>query len=474
MSFLGFVWLASLLGSFFTPQQLTQPPNKEAPQRPFIPTSIGHILTLVGQHLSPSDSALRPAAAYSSYTPHGSLLGSSKAFSQKSSAASSYVVQADSPSSGNFSTFLSRGEDYSPPVQAWFQGVEQLVVRAKLLHGGELGLEPELSALVENRNALFATDSDLPLNPDPAAEGDILLADMLSQISSVKASSFQRWSSVADIQVIQAAAKSAAETSQPQAKVQQLALLKQCSDWQPVSDSGTEPQASQQVWVKGRLIGTLRDKAFAHQLANKLRRLLQEQVLRAELLKLTQVQGVPAAQVGNEILFVASNLTSSQSERQQQWVTIKWIDQLRLALGGEPLDLGSIQALFYGLTESQERFYGTASWYGPYFHGRQTATGEIFNQEALTAAHKTLPFGTRLKITNRLNDRSVVVRINDRGPYIGQRSIDLSRAAARCLGSEGTGVIPYEAVILQPIPETVGTDDTLDASKRRRDLQAHR
>ncbi|NJN01653.1 MAG: septal ring lytic transglycosylase RlpA family protein [Leptolyngbyaceae cyanobacterium RM1_1_2] len=125
------------------------------------------------------------------------------------------------------------------------------------------------------------------------------------------------------------------------------------------------------------------------------------------------------------------------------------------------------------MTEGQERFYGTASWYGPYFHGRRTATGEIFNQNALTAAHKTLPFGTQLKITNRLNDRSVVVRINDRGPYIGQRSIDLSRAAARCLGSEGTGVIPYEAVILHPIPE-VASEETVEASARRHNLQARR
>ncbi|MEM6599374.1 MAG: septal ring lytic transglycosylase RlpA family protein, partial [Cyanobacteria bacterium P01_C01_bin.69] len=72
------------------------------------------------------------------------------------------------------------------------------------------------------------------------------------------------------------------------------------------------------------------------------------------------------------------------------------------------------------------------------------------DENALTAAHKTLPFNTRLKVTNRLNGQTVVVRINDRGPYIGQRSLDLSRAAAQCLGSTTQGVVPYDAVILEP------------------------
>lgn len=102
-----------------------------------------------------------------------------------------------------------------------------------------------------------------------------------------------------------------------------------------------------------------------------------------------------------------------------------------------------------GLYPSEQQFQGTASWYGPYFHGRQTANGEVFDQNTLTAAHKSLPFNTVLQVRNLANDRSVVVRINDRGPYIGQRSLDLSKAAAKCLGSEKTGVIPYEAVVLK-------------------------
>ncbi len=91
---------------------------------------------------------------------------------------------------------------------------------------------------------------------------------------------------------------------------------------------------------------------------------------------------------------------------------------------------------------------GMASWYGPGFHGRRSANGEIYNQNALTAAHRSLPFGTKVRVTNRHNGRSVVVRINDRGPYIGGRVIDLSAAAARLVGVIQTGVAPVQVEVL--------------------------
>lgn len=77
---------------------------------------------------------------------------------------------------------------------------------------------------------------------------------------------------------------------------------------------------------------------------------------------------------------------------------------------------------------------GMASYYGKRFHGRRTANGERFNMNAMTAAHKTLPFGTKVRVTNPRNGRSVTVRINDRGPYAHGRVIDLSRAAAQRIG----------------------------------------
>jgi len=82
-----------------------------------------------------------------------------------------------------------------------------------------------------------------------------------------------------------------------------------------------------------------------------------------------------------------------------------------------------------------------ASWYGPRFHGRLTANGEIYDQMALTAAHKSLPFGTLLRLTNPKTHKSIVVRINDRGPYIPGRQIDLSKKAAMILGAYEKGVI---------------------------------
>ena len=81
-----------------------------------------------------------------------------------------------------------------------------------------------------------------------------------------------------------------------------------------------------------------------------------------------------------------------------------------------------------------------ASWYGPKFHGKYTANGEIYDQMAFTAAHKQLKFGTLLKVTNPKNGRSVIVRINDRGPYIEGRDLDLSKGAAIELGMMRKGV----------------------------------
>lgn len=83
---------------------------------------------------------------------------------------------------------------------------------------------------------------------------------------------------------------------------------------------------------------------------------------------------------------------------------------------------------------------GIASWYGPAFQGRRTANGERFDMNKLTAAHRSLAFGTRVKVTNPDNGRSVTVRINDRGPYAGRQTIDLSREAARRIGLTGKGV----------------------------------
>lgn len=93
------------------------------------------------------------------------------------------------------------------------------------------------------------------------------------------------------------------------------------------------------------------------------------------------------------------------------------------------------------------RQVGLASWYGPGFHGRTTASGARFDQNELTAAHRKLPLGSEVKVTNVENGRSIVVEINDRGPYIDGRVIDLSKAAAARLGiiEEGVAQVRIEA-----------------------------
>lgn len=91
---------------------------------------------------------------------------------------------------------------------------------------------------------------------------------------------------------------------------------------------------------------------------------------------------------------------------------------------------------------------GVVSWYGEKFHGRKTASGEVYDKHELTAAHKTLPFGTKVKVTNVRNGKSVVVEINDRGPYAKSRVLDLSQAAFSEIGHTNTGVMQVEYEIV--------------------------
>ena len=91
---------------------------------------------------------------------------------------------------------------------------------------------------------------------------------------------------------------------------------------------------------------------------------------------------------------------------------------------------------------------GLASWYGPKFHGNRTSSKEIFNMYDMTAAHRFLPFGTYVMVTNLQNNKSVMVRINDRGPFVRGRIIDLSYAAARAIDMIGSGVVPVRVEIL--------------------------
>jgi rare lipoprotein A len=127
-----------------------------------------------------------------------------------------------------------------------------------------------------------------------------------------------------------------------------------------------------------------------------------------------------------------------------------WLSPLALAFSLLPMT--SAQALVAD---------GLASYYGDRFNGRRTASGERFNQHELTAAHRTLEFGTRVLVTNKANGRSVEVTITDRGPYTRGRSIDLSKGAARELGMLGRGVAPVKLRVLKDNRATSEADARL-------------
>ncbi len=125
-----------------------------------------------------------------------------------------------------------------------------------------------------------------------------------------------------------------------------------------------------------------------------------------------------------------------------------------------------ILLLLLSSTASAFEQEGLASWYGGKFQGRRTANGEIFDTNEFTAAHKTLPFGTIVKVTSLENGKSTVVRINDRGPFIAGRIIDLSRAAAAAIGLAGQGVTKVRIEVLSPdSPEAAGISAALAAGR---------
>jgi rare lipoprotein A len=163
-----------------------------------------------------------------------------------------------------------------------------------------------------------------------------------------------------------------------------------------------------------------------------------------------------------------SNLIASNSSGDRQQDTLEVANLMRRLMGGvapiaNPSNLGNkpaktqknlvarIPKVFASLSPFPRGLRvasGMASWYGAEFHGRMSASGEIFNTYGLTAAHPSLPFGTAVRVTNINNGKSVIVRINDRGPFYGGRIIDVSKGAASVLGFLGSGVAPVRVEVL--------------------------
>src|SRR5262245_13848188 len=132
-----------------------------------------------------------------------------------------------------------------------------------------------------------------------------------------------------------------------------------------------------------------------------------------------------------------------------------WLEQERI---GPPYEAGG--RWYVPSVEPGYEQTGTASWYGADFHGQRTASGEPFDQDALTAAHPTLPIPSLVQITNLENGREVIVRVNDRGPFVGSRLIDVSHRTAEVLGFAQAGHARVHVRYLGPAPRHVAMDGT--------------
>ncbi|NLG87289.1 MAG: septal ring lytic transglycosylase RlpA family protein [Firmicutes bacterium] len=156
--------------------------------------------------------------------------------------------------------------------------------------------------------------------------------------------------------------------------------------------------------------------------------------------------GQVVVRAGPELIVTVDDGSAKANRTPAPYLALFWANNIRRSLGGSPLEMEEAwQTLSRGRTMAAR-----ASWYGPRFHGRPTASGEIYDQNVYTAAHRTLPFGTLVLVTNPTTKKSVLVRINDRGPFIPGRSIDLSRAAARAIGMEQAGVADIQMAIIGP------------------------
>ncbi len=230
-----------------------------------------------------------------------------------------------------------------------------------------------------------------------------------------------------------------------------LKIFKQCIPSSPATAKARPRSGGFQVRIGGQAVAALPTQSGAAKLARRLREVLEAPGFDPLTLQLTRVNGVSAGKAGQRsLLFTIDSALEAALGRNGDLVAIDWINNLRVALGVAALPLVQAQTQLDALSTTGRNLSGTASWYGPYFHNRLTAAGERFDQYDLTAAHPSLPFDTYLKVTNQKSGSSVIVRINDRGPYVGKRSLDLSRQAARCIGSETAGVVPYSAVIMRP------------------------
>ncbi len=189
----------------------------------------------------------------------------------------------------------------------------------------------------------------------------------------------------------------------------------------------------------------------------------------ARLIKPEAQENEVVIRVGDEVLARIDEQTAKKSKNDMKHLALIWTNLTRKALGVHPIMRGAMPNSRSKLNRDNyidpatfkatgHALKGIASWYGPGFHGRRAADGSRYSMYELTAAHKSLPFGTIVRVRNEKNGRTVVVRITDRGPYIKGRVIDLSKAAANAIGMPGITPVTVEIMERNPhfkIPEPV-------------------
>ncbi|MGI6037368.1 MAG: septal ring lytic transglycosylase RlpA family protein [Limnochordia bacterium] len=158
------------------------------------------------------------------------------------------------------------------------------------------------------------------------------------------------------------------------------------------------------------------------------------------------VNGQHAVTIDGQLLITVDKEHARLNGCEPWELALIWANNLRRALGISPIAIAAP-----AIARGDGSFVGTASWYGDYFHGRPTASGEIYDQYGLTAAHRDWEFDTWVRVTNLHNGRHVIVKINDRGPFIEGRYIDLSRGAAQQLQMVERGLALVKLEILDGV-----------------------
>lgn len=190
----------------------------------------------------------------------------------------------------------------------------------------------------------------------------------------------------------------------------------------------------------------------AEDLADKLQDLLEDEKFDANKVVPAHEGELAAVRVDGNTVLKFNGADDSKAQPIEQ--SLKLVNSIRTAFGAPSLPASFLQladtaaAPAAGKNGMRSWFSGAASWYGPHFHGKKCSDGSRFDMNKLTAAHRFLPFGTKLLVRNRKTGDTCVVKVNDRGPFIGNRIIDLSKGAARQLNMLGSGVAVVDCIVL--------------------------